>query len=268
MQNRPSLLQAAFALVVPACAFYAQSAAAQTVPAEMILGGRISAGLGTPTPGKGNAVDAVDPATDTVLGSGTVEDNSGNYSVTLTKPASLNGAIMTLRLVNGCTTYQLVQSGATAAPAVRLTFNGSFPFPTTLTLNPTVGAAIASAGCPTPTATAAGAVKPAANKPATAAAPGLAAQVRCPSIAPHCDVAGVGVFDQRAIEAMKACLATAHPGPNCDVNGDGVVDTRDLIDLLRAWAQYQREQADPSASVAAQADQAAISAPLSGVKEQ
>jgi hypothetical protein len=268
MQNRQSLSRAAFAVAVLACAFYAQGATAQTVPAEMIMGGRISAGVGAPTPAKGDAVDAVDPATGTVLGSGTIEDGSGNYSITLTKPASLNGSIMTLRLVNGCTTYQLVQSGASAAPAVRLTFNGSFPFPTTLTLNPTIGAAVSSTGCPTPTAAAAGTVKTTADKQATAAAPTVAAKVRCPSIAPHCDVAGVGMFDQRAIEAMKACLAVAHPGPNCDVNGDGVVDTRDLIDLLRAWAQFQREQSNPTASVAAQADQAAVSAPLSGVKEQ
>jgi hypothetical protein len=249
------------AIVLLIGAIHAPVATAQTVPSQMIIGGRINSTPSSPTPGPGNAVNAIDAASDELIGSGEVQDSSGNFSVTLVKPASLNGSVMTLRLVNGCTTYQLAQSSAASAPPVRLTFNGSFPFPTAVTVNPSIGAAVSSAGCPNQAA-GASPTRPAAAAAASDSSPATV-KADCPSDAPHCDVAGVGVFDQRAIEAMKACLASSHPGPNCDVNGDGVVDTRDLIDLLRAWGRLQRAQNEPAASLAAEARQVSGSAPLS-----
>lgn len=221
----------------------AESAGAQEV---MLITGTVSAGTNTPTPAAGYTVDLVNPFTSAVVDSTAIGQDGSTYAFE-TAPSNAISAqnpslTLAMQLVIGCTSYQLLCTGndcqgGTSAP---LTFtytptsvissSGQVPVST---FNLVIGSPISTNACGTSTT----------GSSSSGSTGTVTVGAGCPSYFPNCDVAGVGVFDQRAIAAMKQCLLMANPGKNCDVNGDGVVDTRDLIDLLRAYMQYQQQQA-------------------------
>jgi len=248
---------ALFALAAFACAPSAWAQSAPTIPSEMIVGGNIRPATGAPAPATGTVVDVIDKKSGATVASGTVENDSGDYAVTMTEPTSFDGTALTMQAVIGCTAYQLVSTGASGGAPVGLTYNGSFPFPTLLTLNPKIGAIVSTAACAAGGGGASGAVAK-----AEASGGGDGSGGNCPASLPNCKVSGDGhPFDQADIDAMRKCLTMSNPPKTCDTNGDGVVDSRDLIDLLRAYTQFQRQAGAVTRTVATPA---AASAAVSG----
>jgi hypothetical protein len=165
----------------------------------------------------------VNPTGNVTVGAGSVAAADGTYLVSMSVSASLNGTSLTMEYVNKAGTFQLL-NGTTP---VSFLYEGSFPFPATITENLVIGSAVskaastgvASTGTTTTTPTTTGVV--------------------CPCGLPNCDVNGDGIFDEADIRAIQNALISRNPNPRADVNGDGVVNIQDLLQALQALAQMQ-----------------------------
>jgi len=240
----------------------AADARAQTTP-QMNIYGTVSTGLSN-FPENGDAVQVVYAGTGTVVptcnssagqvGACTTPLNADfSYSFPINDPTgTLENQPLTMLLVRNCTSYVLdcasdtqqnCQSAASGAQQTNFVYVGqsvnigSLTAPTSTQLDWTVGAVFSSNACNTGSGGTGGTGTGSTGTSSTASGAG------CPASLPGCDVAGVGVFDERAITAEKQCLLEKTPGPNCFTNGTGRVTSEDLLILLRALMQWQQQQA-------------------------
>jgi hypothetical protein len=172
----------------------------------------------------GDQVLVVNPTGNVTVGAGSVAAADGTYLVSMSAPDSLNGVSLTMEYVDKAGTFQLLH-GTTP---VSFLYEGSFPFPATITENLVIGSAVSKAASTGVASTGTGTT----TTPTTTG-------VVCPCGLPNCDVNGDGIFDEADIRAIQDALISRNPNPRADVNGDGVVNIMDLLDALRALAQLQ-----------------------------
>ena len=171
----------------------------------------------------GDQVLVVNPTNNSTVGAGAVSTADGSYLVSMSVAQSLNGTSLTMEYSKSTAVYQLLANSTTQP--LSFIFEGSFPFPATITENLTIGSVVTS----TPVAT--GTTTPTTTPTTTAAV--------CPCGLPNCDVNGDGVFDEADISAIKSALISRNPNPKADVNADGVVNINDLLQALQALAGLQ-----------------------------
>jgi len=218
-----------------------------------------SAGLSAlPTPVLGDSVSMVTTdANHTIVGSVPVTDVtnvSGSYSFASTGdptngyalPLPANGTVVTLWLVHSCVNYQLLCNGADCGSGTAGVTNLSFAFEAADIFSAPKQEFDAIVGPPfsTNTSCGTGGGGTGGGTGGTGGTGGSGSgSGACPASLPNCKLSGDGQgFDEADIAAMRKCLTMANPPSACDVNGDGKVTASDLIDLLRAYAQYQQQQ--------------------------
>ncbi len=179
--------------------------AQQQIPSSLQVVGTIIAGGGV-TPAQNDIVQIVRPdRLNSVEGQGTVLANDGTFVVDMAKTQDFNGTQLTAIFKKGNSVYQL-NNGTT--PLV-FPYSGTFPFPSRINFNLTIGTRISGGGTTPPTD------DPGSDNDAY-------------------DVNGDGVFNQADIDVIKAQLGEPNPLAAADVNGDNLVNTRDAIDAIRA----------------------------------
>lgn len=173
----------------------------------------------------GDQVLVVNPTSNTTVGAGAISDGGGDYLISMSVAQSLNGTSLTLEYSQASKVYQLLANSS--SQPINFIFEGSFPFPATITENLTIGSVVSTAPA---TVSGTGSTTPTTN-PTTATV--------CPCGLPNCDVNGDGVFDEADISAIKNALISRNPNPKADVNADGVVNINDLLAALQALAGLQ-----------------------------
>jgi hypothetical protein len=166
----------------------------------------------------------VNPTGNVTVGAGSVAAADGTYLVSMSAPDSLNGVSLTMEYVDKAGTFQLL-SGTSP---VSFLYEGSFPFPATITENLVIGSVVSNAAS----------TGVASTGTATTTTPTTTGVV-CPCGLPNCDVNGDGIFDETDIKAIQNALISRNPNPRADVNGDGVVNIQDLLQALQALATMQ-----------------------------
>jgi hypothetical protein len=220
----PALFLAALAIVTTIGAPSARAQVRPEIPSTLDVVGEIvvtgaSAALITQP---GALVLAVDQSSGQVAGSGPIADPAGHFIITMSKPREFNGTNLTMQLsVNGGVIQLLENNVPVAFP-----YNGTFPFPTVINKDLTLG--VVGAQAP--------------------AAPTTPVANICPTWLPRCDVFQTGVVDDRDVEFIKQQLGTRNPDLRADVDGNGVVNTLDLLDEMRALAEIRRGSPLPTAT--------------------
>ncbi|MGQ0663458.1 MAG: dockerin type I repeat-containing protein [Pseudomonadota bacterium] len=186
----------------------------QAVPSNMQVTGTITTKLGVTLQVNDNVLVVRETGGQTE-GTGTVLAADGTYFVDMSKTTSFNGTRLSMRLVNGGRTFQLLSGTA----PVSFQYSGGFPFPVRLTISPTVGDLIVV------TAGDSGGGGGAQPSPGSG---GVGVKND------KFDVNGDGVLDDLDIRIIKDAVTGKASHPKADVNGDGIVNTRDVIDAIKA----------------------------------
>ena len=182
--------------------------------------GEITSGVDGPTVRNGSLVLVINESTRQTVGQGTVVDANGNYFVDMSQNSDFNGTRLTLHLQQDNSVFQLLDGSS----PISFQFTGSFPFPTRLILNATVGEFVRSLG-------GSGAV-----------VSGGDSTVREGDIInDDFDVNEDGVFNQADIDLIKDSITSSNPNPRADVNNDGIINTRDGITAIRFWTSVRRQ---------------------------
>lgn len=196
------------------------SATPQEVPSNMQILGEITAGADGPPVTNGALVLVINESTLQTVGQGTILDDNGNYFIDMSQNSDFNGTRLTLHIQLDNSVFQLLDGSS----PISFQYTGSFPFPTRLILNGTVGEFISSLGGGT------GAVSG-----------GGGSSVREGEIInDNFDVNDDGVFNQADIDLIKESITSSNPNPRADVNSDGVINTRDAITAIRFWTSVRR----------------------------
>lgn len=197
------------------------NALAQTTPSNLqVLGTITSSGTDKPTLASGNSVYAVNKASGSTEGSGSIVDSTGAYLIDMSKEQSFNGTMLRLRLSNGGKTYKLMAGTEEA----EFSYNGGFPFPGKQLMNVSVGDVVNSSG----------------GGSGGGGAGASAGEGDCGGKDSSFDANGDGVSNQADIDFIKAQLGNSTPSTKADINKDGRVTTADVIQAMRTSASAMR----------------------------
>ena len=188
---------------------------AQEVPSNLQIVGQVASGASDLTPVQGDEVRVVRPSSGQLEAAGTILDVKGTFFVDMSKSADFNGTQLTLFLKTNNQIRQL-QFGSDNT----FSFSGTFPFPSRITINPTIGDVVAIAG------NGDGNGNSGSSDGDGSSSKGLQNT--------KFDVNGDGVFNQADIDEIKDSITSSDPNPNADVNGDGIINTRDAIASIKS----------------------------------
>ena len=110
------------------------SAQSATTPAFLQITGSITSITGIPQIRQTDEVQVIRVEDNEIIATGSIISGSGGYFISMSEDEAFNGTELTLNLSSGSQIYQL-SFGTTNS----FDYQGSFPFPTRLTINATVG---------------------------------------------------------------------------------------------------------------------------------
>ncbi|WP_271271566.1 dockerin type I domain-containing protein [Aliamphritea hakodatensis] len=184
--------------------------AAVPVPATMLVTGDINGG--SVSVKKNAEVIAVEPGTTASVATGVVLDNSGTYSVEISKTTDFNGTQLTLIYSTGGNRYQLLSDGE----ALVFSFNGGL-LPSRRTYGLTIGALISSSN--------------GGDNGGSGGDSGGGGGTADASF----DLNGDGKVDTKDTALIKQhVVSNAAYLAKYDVNSDKLINTRDIIDVIKA----------------------------------
>ena len=197
-------------------------ATAQVVPSNMQIQGEITSSVDGPPVTDGSLILVINQSTQATEGQGSVLSDDGTYFIDLSKNSDFNGTRLTMHIQLAGSVFQLLNGSS----PISFQYTGSFPFPTRLILDATVGEFVSSVG--------------GGGTGSVSSGGGGSTAREGDIINDNFDVNQDGVFNQVDIDMIKDSITSSNPSPRADVNGDGVINTRDAITAIRFWTSVRR----------------------------